>query len=457
MPEDLGEEIEAVSLYPQGLKAELRNYQEWGVKYILHQEKVLLGDEMGLGKTVQAIAAMVSLSNTGETHFIVVCPAAVLINWIKEVEKFSTLKTYKVHGKDGEDAWVNWRRYGGVAVTTYETTARLVLDDKADVGLMVVDEAHYIKNKETRRSVNVRELAARAERLLFMTGTALENRVDEMVSLIEALNPDLAKEIQNMSSMRHAPEFKRKVATCYLRRKREQVAGELPDLIEKEDWIQLNEVEKAIYTETLLAHNIADVRRVSWNVPDITASGKAQRLLEIVEMAKDEDRKVIVFTFFKTIAESVAAILGEKCVGIIDGSTSPESRQKSVDALNAAPGGSVLVAQIVAGGTGLNIQAASVVILCEPQYKPSLENQAISRAYRMGQSRSVLVHRLLADDTFDERLLEIVKSKQKIFDAFADESAAAEKMDVDEAALSDLIQEEINRINSELPDAKHEE
>ncbi len=122
LPEELAREVEAEQLLPEGLFCELRRYQAWGVKYILHQGKVLLGDEMGLGKTVQAIAAMVTLRNTGATHFAVVCPASVLVNWCREITKFSDLKAIKVHGPLRQAALEEWLNAGGVAITSYETT-----------------------------------------------------------------------------------------------------------------------------------------------------------------------------------------------------------------------------------------------------------------------------------------------------------------------------------------------
>jgi SNF2 family DNA or RNA helicase len=132
----------------------------------------------------------------------------------------------------------------------------------------------------------------------------------------------------------------------------------------------------------------------------------------------------------------------------------PPRRQEIIDAFDKAPAGSVLLAQIQSGGTGLNIQSASVVVICEPQFKPSIENQAISRAYRMGQARNVLVYRLLCINTIDEKITELLEYKQEIFDAFADKSVAAEQneshiVEVDEKKFGQLIQEEIDRINSE--------
>lgn len=125
LPEDLAREIQAQDFFPQGLLCELRRYQEWGVKYALHQERVLLGDEMGLGKTIQAIATMVSLCNTGATHFLVVCPASVITNWCREIRKMSLLAVTKIHGTGREDALCSWLKTGGAAVTTYETTGHI--------------------------------------------------------------------------------------------------------------------------------------------------------------------------------------------------------------------------------------------------------------------------------------------------------------------------------------------
>lgn len=118
-----------------------------------------------------------------------------------------------------------------------------------------------------------------------------------------------------------------------------------------------------------------------------------------------------------------------------------------IDRFDRAPGGTVLTAQIQAGGTGLNIQSASVVILCEPQFKPSIENQAISRAYRMGQTRNVLVYRLLCQNTVDERIRDLLAQKQAAFDAFADESEAAkESLALDEKTFGNIMEAEVRRI-----------
>lgn len=449
LPEDLAREIQDQTFFPDGLLCELRRYQEWGVKYILHQERVLLGDEMGLGKTVQAIASMVSLRNTGATHFVVVCPASVITNWCREIRKMSLLSVTKVHGADRKEALQSWIKTGGVAVTTYETTGHFTLPEGYRFSMLVVDEAHYIKNPEARRSENVLELSLHAERLLFMTGTALENKVEEMISLIRILQPRVAQAVSGMAFMSAAPQFRNAVAPVYYRRKREDVLTELPELIESREWCVLGPEEERVYEQAVLAKHYPDARRVSWSVDDPSYSSKAKRMLEIIDEAAEDGRKVIVFSFFLDTIRKVCSLLGDRCLSPINGSVTPQRRQQIIDEFEAAPPGSVLAAQLQSGGTGLNIQSASVVILCEPQFKPSIENQAISRAYRMGQTRNVLVFRLLCENTVDEKIMSTLESKQAIFDAFADKSvAASESMAIDDKTFGNIIKEEIDRINA---------
>jgi len=448
---DLAKAIEGVSTSLEGFKSTLRRYQEWGVKYILHQGKVLLGDEMGLGKTIQAIAAMITLRNRGMSHFIVVCPASVVTNWCREIAFHSDFIPVKIHGSKKVQEFERWRIQGGVAVTTFDSISSLPLTADYKFDMLVVDEAQYVKNPATRRSKNIRLLCEGTERVLFMTGTALENHVGEMLELMEILNPFVALEAKKVAAMVRAPEFMGVIAPVYYRRKREDVLSELPELIESEEWCDLGEEEVEAYENSVMTRNMAALRRVSFNIDHMENSSKMQRLLEIVEDAKAENRKVIVFSYFLDTINKVRALLGDTCVGPINGSVSPRERQEMVDLFNQAPAGTVLVSQILAGGVGLNIQAASVVILCEPQFKPSLENQAISRAYRMGQARSVLVYRLLAQGTIDEYMMALLNHKQKVFDAFADKSVAAavtEDAEIDETTFKNLVEEEIKRLKA---------
>ena len=450
LPEEIVKEIRETPLDTSLMKATLRNYQEFGTKYILHQKRTLLGDEMGLGKTMQALAAMAHLTTEKKTHFRVVCPVSVLVNWLREIGQHTELKAFEIYGNDRDQEFRAWLTGGGIAVTTFETVTTLSVPDGMLLDFLVVDEAHYVKNPEAERTKGLIRFASVADRVLFMTGTPLENRVDEMIFLIRMLNVEKAEEIRGMKELTMAPEFREKIAPVYLRRTREDVLKELPEKVEKEEWCRLGEKEQAVYRASLAEGNFATVRRVSWNAGSTEDSSKAKRLLEIVDQAKEEGRKVIVFSYFLDTIRVVQELLKDRIFGPISGGIPAEKRQDLVDQFAAGPDGSVLLCQIVAGGVGLNIQAASVVVICEPQWKPSIETQAISRVYRMGQARSVEVFRLLAENTVDEHVLSILKGKSEIFAGFADESSAGEaSMDLMEAqeknVMAKILEEERKR------------
>lgn len=457
LPKDIVEEVKKQDIKQAGLKCELRNYQKWGVKYILNQKKVLLGDEMGLGKTIQAIAAVVSLNNGGENKFLVVCPASVIINWCKEISDKSTLSVIKIYGQDKQAQLAKWIKEGGVGVTTYETTSLIKFSDDFKFSMLIVDEAHYIKNYETIRSTSVREICKYSDRILFMSGTALENNVDEMVNLIKILRPDIAKKLIGKEYLAQANSFKEIITPVYYRRKREDVLKELPEKEEKNQWCELLRDEKMAYYKAVISQNYALARRVSFNIDDMSKSSKMNRLKEIVEVAKQENRKIIVFSFFLDTIEKVYNEFNDICIGPINGSLSPKKRQELIDEFTNSKDKIVLAAQILSGGTGLNIQAASIVVLCEPQFKPSIENQAISRAYRMGQTRKVLVYRLLCEKTIDEKITNVLKNKQKVFDTFADDALASDiETEVDDKTFNQIMDEELSRIKYEnIVEFKH--
>ncbi|MCL2048977.1 MAG: SNF2-related protein [Defluviitaleaceae bacterium] len=416
--------VSAVEQYPLDLthmKTTLRHYQTFGAKYMLLQQKALLGDEMGLGKTMQALAAIADTKSKGASHFLVVCPASVLVNWQRETDKHTSISSIIIHGWDKAMEFEQWQAEGGVGITNFESLIRLADQLNFTYGALVVDEAHFVKNPEAQRTKALIRAAEKAERIYFMTGTPLENRVDEMCFLVNCLRPDIAAKLSTMKTLSATQQFKNEVAPVYLRRIRDDVLTELPDLIENEDWLEPNAEELRDYRETVEAGNFMAMRRVSWDV-ELSKSSKANRLLELCDEARDEGRGVIVFSFFRTTLDKVCTLLGGRALGPITGNVSNDARQRLVDEFTQAPSGRALVAQVQAGGVGLNIQAASVVVFCEPQIKPSLESQAISRAYRMGQVRNVHVHRLLCVDTVDEPMMKMLANKQLEFDAYADES-----------------------------------
>ena len=447
IPEQLAASVDAFSLDLSGFSGSLRAYQEFGAKYILHQGRVLLGDEMGLGKTIQAIAVMTHLQAAGPgAHFLIVCPASVLVNWCRELQNFSTIRPFLLHGNELEPAFLQWQGEGGAAVTNYESMGKIVdrINNRMRLSLLVIDEAHYIKNPEAQRTRHIRMLDEESERILLMTGTPLENHVEEMCSLIDFIRPDLSREIRGMAQLSHAPQFRELLSPVYLRRTREQVLRELPPVEEEQEWCAMTETDRRAYVEAVRERNFTAMRRVSFLQGDAAGSSKMNRLLELCGEGCKEGRRILVFSFFRETIAAVAAALGETCFGVITGDVPFDRRQALIDRFSREDNAGVLVCQIQAGGTGLNIQAASIVIFCEPQIKPSLEKQALSRVYRMGQVRNVLVYRLLCADSVDEAIVRRLREKEEEFDAFADRSVMAQATEdlLDREWIRDYIEEE---------------
>jgi superfamily II DNA or RNA helicase len=423
IPDELRQRITAVPLDVSLLKSVLRGYQVFGAQYAIHQERAILGDEMGLGKTIQALAAAAHLAANGQQRFLVVCPASVQMNWLNEIEKHTRLSAHNLHGAGRDAAARRWLREGGVAVTTFGTLARLEGVKDHDTAMLIVDEAHYVKNPKAVRSQVVDDAADRAQRVLFLTGTPMENRVGEFRTLVGYLQPQIALRVDATDVVAGANRFRRAVAPVYLRRNQEDVLTELPDKIEVDDWVLLTPQDEAAYREAVRSRNLMAMRQAAFQ----TASpAKLDRIREIVEEAREDGRKVIVFSFFLGVLARIAEAIGPDAAGPICGAVPPRERQRLVDEFSFARGHAVLLSQIEAGGVGLNVQAASVVVLAEPQWKPSTEEQAIARAHRMGQIRTVQVHRLLAKDSVDERMREVQERKRLLFDEYARKSDAKE-------------------------------
>lgn len=440
---ELADRVAAHPLDLSAMRVPLRGYQEFGARFALNQGRALLGDEMGLGKTVQALAAMAHLAADGDRHFLVVCPAGVLVNWLREVEAKTTLTAHRLHGPERGAALARWRAEGGVAVTTFEGLPH-VPPDAAEVALLVVDEAHYVKNPEAQRSRVVAAWASTVWRVLLLTGTPMDNRIEDFVALVRLLDADLAASLPRHLGLVGADTFRRDVAPVYLRRNQEDVLVELPDLVQVDAWEDLSPAGERVYREAVASGNFMAMRRAAWLTPDPDDSTKLGRLREIVTEAAENGQRTVVFSYFRDVLDVVATALrhpgGPPVFGPLTGDVPADERQAVIDAFAAGPRDGVLVAQITVGGVGLNLQAASVAVLCEPQLTPAAEAQAVARLHRMGQVRAVVAHRLLAEDGVDERVVELLAGKRRVFDAYVRESSVAEAavaaVDVTEAGLA---------------------
>jgi SNF2 family DNA or RNA helicase len=454
LPADIARKVRELRLDQSHLLASLRGYQAFGAKFALVQERVILGDEMGLGKTMQALAAICHLAAGGATHFLVVCPASVVVNWTRETKRHTRLPggrtgpagraeaVCRLHGTAAkrEAATRAWADKGGVAVTTFEALRSLPDDLNVSIAMMVVDEAHYAKNPGALRTRAVSEWAGRSRRVLFLTGTPMENKVGEFRVLVGHLRPEIAERVSGDNGAFGGDEFRKHIAPVYLRRNQDDVLSELPPRLETPEWVTLEGPALRAYRKAVLAGNFMAMRRAAFDPGTVKGSAKLRRLTEIVEEAADSGRKIVVFSYFRGVLETVTTTLDAtevKVVGPLTGDIAPAERQAMVDEFTAARGPAVLVSQIQAGGVGLNIQAASVVIIAEPQLTPSIEEQAVARAHRMGQVRRVDVHRLLAEDSVDQRVLELLADKREAFDEYARRSDMA-RATPDAVDVSDL-------------------
>ncbi len=453
--QELLDKIEAQDLDVSNISATLRRYQTFGGKFAIAQNRVIIGDEMGLGKTLQAISALSHRQSQGAHRFLVVAPASVMTNWIREIESRSELKVTKIHGEDHPISLQTWKSVSGIGLTTFDTLKSFEITDQEisdlKVDTIVVDEAHYVKNAQTGRAKTITRWLERTPNAIFLTGTPMENRVDEFVALANLLDKEISLTL-NRAFLSAGPEpFRRAVAPIYLRRNANEVLKELPELIEISDFCDWDGIDEDNYRLAVEKGNFMAMRRAAFVAQPGKVTSKLERLTEIVEESIANNKKVLIFSYFKTVIEEIMNALGDKAIGPITGATSASQRQLLVDAFQDDPNPRALVGQIQAAGTGLNIQQAQVVIICEPQVKPSLEVQAIARAYRMGQVNKVQVHRLILPSSVDEQMLAMLAQKQQDFDAFARHSELANSSenakDISEESLARaVISEERKRL-----------
>lgn len=442
IPSEIVRAVEAFTLDTTGLDLTLRHYQEFGAKYGLLNKRTLLGDEMGLGKTIQAMAMINHLSLEGKDHAIVVCPLSVIANWKREIQKFSGLKVFIFHGNGRDEAFDSWKSESGVMLTTYGHAGKLDREEIPDLDILIVDEAHFVKNPSARRSQSVYKLGEDTEYVLYMSGTPLENRLSEMKQLMRVLQPEIAEKLSQELYLLEPKEFKRTVAPVYLRRNRVDVLGELPELDIIPKWTDFGKEEAKFYRDAVMNDQMMRMRRAAWTGGTPDKSPKLEVLMDICDEAADNGHKVLVFSYFRDVMRTIESHLEGRTFEPISGDVPNARRQEIIDEFTKAAPGSVLVSQIQAGGVGLNIQAANIIVLCEPQWKPSTEEQAISRAYRMGQSRNVVVYRLLTEDSIDVSMLDILGEKSNLFDEYARESDVAKaNMDDTDAAIKQKVME----------------
>jgi SNF2 family DNA or RNA helicase len=317
---------------------------------------------------------------------------------------------------------VNWRREGGILLTSYEQAKHLLNENLPRIGFVVADEAHYVKNSSARRTQVTKDLVKLAERALLMGGTLLENRAEELISLAGVVDPIQERRMRDRfgdgRDAHHEPdEFRRQLGEFYLRRNQDEVLTELPEIMRTDEPIAVGEPERLAYKEAISKRNLARAR-IALSAGNDVDSQKMAALSEIVEDCRTEGRKVLIFTEFRPVLDTVVELIDGGCL-VIHGDVPQMKRPAITEKFQQSRGFAALAMQIRVGGIGLNLQAASVVVLVEPQYKPSTEWQAIARAQRMGQSQCVMVYRLVAKESIEERIVALTDFKTELFGKLA--------------------------------------
>ncbi|SHF80258.1 Superfamily II DNA or RNA helicase, SNF2 family [Cnuella takakiae] len=449
------EAIEPVTV-PKALKAHLRNYQLQGLSWLhfLNEQGFggVLADDMGLGKTLQVIAFMLLLQEGGkkETHLVVV-PTSLLFNWKAELARFApTLQVLTHHGADRNKDIKLFDNYD-VVLTSYGT----LLSDisylrRYPFGYVFLDESQQIKNIGSQRYHAARLLQSRNR--LAITGTPIENNTLDLYAQISFVNPGLlgnkqyfrdvySTPIDRFGESRRAAELQQKVTPFILRRTKEAVAQELPDKTEQVLYCPMGEAQRAVYEayeaelrdylegkmqDEILRNSIHVLRgltqlRQICNDPRLLkadqlqgqGSAKIEALMEQID-SKAGQHKILVFSQFVSMLDLLRAELERSGIGYAYLTGATRNREAAVDQFQNDPKTRVFLLSLKAGGTGLNLTAASYVYLVDPWWNPAVEAQAIDRAYRLGQHKNVQAIRLICPGTVEEKMMLLQEDKKAL-------------------------------------------
>ena len=434
---------------PAGVDAKLYDYQADGwrwLSFILREELgALLADEMGLGKTLQVISAL-SDPGTGNkvSRSLIVAPGSLLENWKREIDKFCpSLSVLKHQGSMRTGRPKDLENFD-VVVTSYDTVVRdLSLLKMIDWSVVALDEAQNIKNPKAKRTLSVKQLPRSAS--LAITGTPVENRLTDLWSIMDFALPGYLGSLNEFSNtydndVDAAVSIEPLISPLMLRRRVAEVASDLPERIDIPEIIELSEAEaheyerirQAIvdeYGQSATLVSLTKLRQFCahpYLLPDHEAENlpeefaKFARLLEIVEEIMQCSDKAIIFTSYINMADRItAAVRGRfgAFAEVLDGRTPIDDRQPLIDRFSEEEGPGVLVLNPKAGGAGLNITAATHVIHYNLEWNPALEDQASARAHRRGQTRPVMVRRLICEGTVEEIVEDRVQRKRRISEA----------------------------------------
>ncbi len=442
---------------PRGLQAELRPYQRQGLAWMQylrrHDLSGVLADDMGLGKTVQTLAHLQCEKEAGrlDRPALIVLPTTLLHNWMEEAQRFTPeLKVLNLHGAQRKDLFARIAAHD-LVLTTYALIwrDRDVLQQQ-DYHLLILDEAHYVKNARTRAAETIRQLRARHR--LCLTGTPMENHLGELWSQFDFLMPGFLGTLKDFTQRWRTPIEKsgdrqrrdllvRRLRPFMLRRRKDEVAGELPEKTVIVRSVELEQAQRDLYeavrmtlqekvraaidrhglakSQIIVLDALLKLRQVCCHprlAHDAVPSAKLELLLEMLPALIAEGRRILLFSQFTTMLELIAAAL-EKC-GITYVTLTGESVDRTTPVQRFQQGEvAVFLISLKAGGVGLNLTTADTVIHYDPWWNPAVEQQATDRAHRLGQEKAVFVYRLIVAGSIEEKILALQDKKSHLIDA----------------------------------------
>jgi len=448
--------------YPK-LNATLRDYQKYGYKWLKYLTDNNLGaclaDDMGLGKTLQAIALLTNLHEEKKKKSMVIMPKSLIYNWENEIKRFSPkLKVGVYYGINRDFSSL---KKVDIILTTYGTIRNDIenlLEQKFD--LLVLDESQNIKNINSQTTKAV--LLLNAKKRVALSGTPIENNLLELYSLFRFLNPEMFGSVQEFTNDYIVPiqkysdtstieELRKKIYPFLLRRVKKEVLADLPDKIEKLVYVDMNDEHRRFYEErrkyyySLLEKNtssqgnfdkffvlqaINELRHIV-SSPELESkkiiSSKKEVLIENVIEAIENNHKVLVFVNYLSSIESICDSLKENKIKYLKMTGQTKDRQNLVDKFQNDSRYKVFVMTLKTGGVGLNLVSADTIFIYDPWWNTTVENQAIDRAYRLGQDKTVFAYKMIMRNTIEEKILKLQEIKNKLLDDLISEDNLSTK------------------------------
>jgi superfamily II DNA or RNA helicase len=477
------------------LKGTLRPYQQVGVRWLYLLAKLGLGaclaDDMGLGKTIQVLSLLLVLKsqNAQRQPSVLVAPASLLANWASEIERFAPeLKAMVAHPSAFPAAELKAftpERLQDVdlVITSYGSLLRLPWTTDVSWRLAIIDEAQAIKNPNAKQTRAVKGLKAQAR--FALTGTPVENRLGDLWSIFDFVNPGLlgspkeftafAKRLAERPQNSYGP-LRELVRPYILRRLKtdKTVISDLPDKTELKAFCQLSRKQAALYQQGVkdLADQLAKAEGIQrrglvlsflmrfkqicnhpsqwlsdgeWREED---SGKFARLRDIAEVIAAKQEKALVFTQFREVTAPLASFLGSvfgRPGLVLHGETEVKKRRELVKRFQEDEGVGFFVLSLKAGGAGLNLTAASHVVHFDRWWNPAVENQATDRAFRIGQTKNVLVHKFVCRGTVEDKIDQLIESKRKLSDDLLEGGAELMLTEMKDEELLNLVALDLNK------------